>query len=268
MAVGAVVMAVFATLTRRGWVREAVRHRTMVIAYGIFPIAGAQLCYYNAVAHLSVGVALLLEYTAPVLVVGYLWITTGDGGGGGDPERNAQDLDSLLGKMLRIDVDGGAPYGIPADNPYAAGGGVKHFALHPFATLAEFAEAGRDDDRVRGPARGELRDDARHVLRRGRNDREIRGLREMRDVRIRPDSGDAIVLGIDGVHRSGEAFAQICEDDAADASRAVGGAHERNRPRREHTIETARHAHIVRMAVGRSEERGSHSSSQGLLHGF
>ena len=40
------------------------------------PIAGAQLCYYNAVAHLSVGVALLLEYTAPILVVGWLWATT------------------------------------------------------------------------------------------------------------------------------------------------------------------------------------------------
>ena len=51
-------------------------HRKTVIAYGIFPIAGAQLCYYNAVAHLSVGVALLLEYTAPVLVVGWLWATT------------------------------------------------------------------------------------------------------------------------------------------------------------------------------------------------
>ena len=76
MAVGAVAMATFATFARPGWVREAVAHRKMVIAYGIFPIAGAQLCYYNAVAHLSVGVALLLEYTAPVLVVAYLWITT------------------------------------------------------------------------------------------------------------------------------------------------------------------------------------------------
>ena len=47
-----------------------------MIAYGLIPIAGAQLCYYNAVAHLSVGVALLLEYTAPVLVVGWLWATT------------------------------------------------------------------------------------------------------------------------------------------------------------------------------------------------
>jgi drug/metabolite transporter (DMT)-like permease len=76
MAVGAVAMAVFATIARPGWVREAFRHRTMVIAYGIFPIAGAQLCYYNAVAHLSVGVALLLEYTAPLIVVGWLWATT------------------------------------------------------------------------------------------------------------------------------------------------------------------------------------------------
>jgi len=47
-----------------------------VIAYGLIPIAGAQLCYFNAVAHLSVGVALLLEYTAPILVVGWLWATT------------------------------------------------------------------------------------------------------------------------------------------------------------------------------------------------
>jgi drug/metabolite transporter (DMT)-like permease len=76
MAVGALAMALFATIVKPGWVGEAVAHRKTVIAYGIFPIAGAQLCYYNAVAHVSVGVALLLEYTAPVLVVGWLWATT------------------------------------------------------------------------------------------------------------------------------------------------------------------------------------------------
>ena len=65
MAVGAVVMAVFATIVKPDWFREALQHRKTVIAYGLIPIAGAQLCYYNAVAHLSVGVALLLEYTAP-----------------------------------------------------------------------------------------------------------------------------------------------------------------------------------------------------------
>lgn len=49
----------------------------------------------------------------------YLYIGTGDGGAGGDPEDRAQDSTTLLGKMLRIDVDGGNPYGIPADNPFA-----------------------------------------------------------------------------------------------------------------------------------------------------
>jgi drug/metabolite transporter (DMT)-like permease len=76
LAGGAVAMAVFATLTKRDWLREAIRHWKTVVAYGIVPIAGAQLCYYNAVSHLSVGVALLLEYTSPVLVVGWLWATT------------------------------------------------------------------------------------------------------------------------------------------------------------------------------------------------
>ena len=57
---------------------------------------------------------------------GYLYVGTGDGGGGGDPQRTAQNLESLLGKILRLDVDRPAPglgYGIPADNPYAGGGG-------------------------------------------------------------------------------------------------------------------------------------------------
>jgi glucose/arabinose dehydrogenase len=55
---------------------------------------------------------------------GYLYIGTGDGGSGGDPQGNAQNLNSLLGKMLRIDVDHGDPYGIPADNPFVGGGGL------------------------------------------------------------------------------------------------------------------------------------------------
>lgn len=49
---------------------------------------------------------------------GYLYIGMGDGGSGGDPENRAQNLDSLLGKILRIDVDGGDPYGIPEGNPF------------------------------------------------------------------------------------------------------------------------------------------------------
>ena len=50
---------------------------------------------------------------------GYLYIGTGDGGSGGDPGNRAQDItNQKLGKMLRIDIDGGAPYAIPASNPF------------------------------------------------------------------------------------------------------------------------------------------------------
>ncbi|CDP84929.1 MULTISPECIES: EamA family transporter [Mycolicibacterium] len=76
LAGGAVMMAAFAGVVRPGWVREVLGHAKTVVGYGLIPIAGAQLCYYNAVAHLSVGVALLLEYTAPILVVGWVWATT------------------------------------------------------------------------------------------------------------------------------------------------------------------------------------------------
>nr|WP_315029878.1 PQQ-dependent sugar dehydrogenase [uncultured Chryseobacterium sp.] len=53
---------------------------------------------------------------------GKLWIITGDGGSGGDPNNNAQNKNVLLGKMLRIDVDATGPYNIPADNPFAGAG--------------------------------------------------------------------------------------------------------------------------------------------------
>lgn len=49
---------------------------------------------------------------------GYLYIGMGDGGSGGDPEGHAQNVNSLLGKMLRLDVDNGLPYSIPDDNPF------------------------------------------------------------------------------------------------------------------------------------------------------
>jgi glucose/arabinose dehydrogenase len=71
---------------------------------------------------------------------GYLYIGTGDGGSfpsnmngdsGGDPFNHAQDLASLLGKILRIDVDSGDPYSIPPGNPFA---GNKEAAPEIWAT--------------------------------------------------------------------------------------------------------------------------------------
>ncbi|QCW78102.1 PQQ-dependent sugar dehydrogenase [Streptomyces sp. S6] len=51
---------------------------------------------------------------------GYLYIAFGDGGSGGDPHGNGQNLDTLLGKLLRIDPRGAVPYAVPADNPFVA----------------------------------------------------------------------------------------------------------------------------------------------------
>jgi glucose/arabinose dehydrogenase len=49
---------------------------------------------------------------------GNLYAGLGDGGAAGDPQGNAQSLDTLLGKILRLDVDSGEPYAIPGDNPF------------------------------------------------------------------------------------------------------------------------------------------------------
>jgi glucose/arabinose dehydrogenase len=57
---------------------------------------------------------------------GYLYIVRGDGGSAGDPKNNGQNAVSLLGKMLRIDVEGtAAPYGIPPDNPFVKKAGYR-----------------------------------------------------------------------------------------------------------------------------------------------
>lgn len=61
---------------------------------------------------------------------GYLYIATGDGGSGGDPQNKAQDLNSLLGKILRIDVDNTTTnpnlnYAIPTDNPFVGVTGTR-----------------------------------------------------------------------------------------------------------------------------------------------
>jgi hypothetical protein len=78
---------------------------------------------------------ILLTFTQPLLnhnggdmhfgADGYLYISSGDGGGFGDPNDNSQDLGNLFGTILRIDINntsGGNNYAIPADNPFVSNG--------------------------------------------------------------------------------------------------------------------------------------------------
>ncbi|WP_235529433.1 EamA family transporter [Nocardioides sp. Soil774] len=77
IAVASAVLVVPGALAVRGrW--HLVRDNAALIAvYGVAAVAGAQLCYFYAVSHLQVSVALLLEYTAPVAVVVWLWLRHG-----------------------------------------------------------------------------------------------------------------------------------------------------------------------------------------------
>ncbi len=56
---------------------------------------------------------------------GFFYISMGDGGSSGDPNGNGQNLNSLLGKLLRIDVNGEPPYAIPPSNPFSSRSGVR-----------------------------------------------------------------------------------------------------------------------------------------------
>jgi glucose/arabinose dehydrogenase len=56
---------------------------------------------------------------------GFLYVGLGDGGSGGDPQGNGQSLATLLGKILRIDVDAAAPYAVPPSNPFVGRAGAR-----------------------------------------------------------------------------------------------------------------------------------------------
>jgi drug/metabolite transporter (DMT)-like permease len=74
--VAGVVLAVPAGLQLRRAARLTTRDGMRLAMFGLFAVAAAQLCYFNAVQHLSVGVALMTEYSGTLLVVGWQWLTT------------------------------------------------------------------------------------------------------------------------------------------------------------------------------------------------
>jgi drug/metabolite transporter (DMT)-like permease len=77
LVIAAIALTIPAVLMLRGrWGGFATAGRPTVI-YGLVAVAGVQVCYFNAVEHLSVGIALLLEYLATVLIVAWLWLRHG-----------------------------------------------------------------------------------------------------------------------------------------------------------------------------------------------
>lgn len=76
-----------------------------VLVYGLVVVAGCQFAYFSAVDHMQVGVALLIEYTAPVAVVGWLWLRHGQRPG---PKTAAGGVVAALGLVLVLDLLSGA----------------------------------------------------------------------------------------------------------------------------------------------------------------
>ncbi len=131
--VGALVLALPALLALRGrwWLLR--RNARLILAYGAFAVAGCQFAYFSAVEHLQVGVALLIEYTAPVAIVGWLWLRRGQ-----RPGRltGIGGLIAMLGLTLVLDMFSGAsldPVGVA-------------WALAAMAGMATFFILSADED--------------------------------------------------------------------------------------------------------------------------
>ncbi|MFB8005509.1 DMT family transporter [Nocardia sp. NPDC056000] len=90
--IGAAVLAPVAVYQLHGNWELLRRNKSLLIGYGLLAVAGAQLSYFNAVAHMDVGVALLIEYTAPIAVIAWLWL------------RHSQKPDrvTILGALIGI----------------------------------------------------------------------------------------------------------------------------------------------------------------------
>lgn len=99
----ALLLAVPAAVSLRGQWPVLPRKAGMLLVYGVAAVAGAQVCFFNAIQTLSVGVALLLEYLGTVLVVGWMWVRHGH-----QPRRltTAGSAVALLGLVLVLDLIG------------------------------------------------------------------------------------------------------------------------------------------------------------------
>jgi drug/metabolite transporter (DMT)-like permease len=101
--IAAVVLALPAALSLRGRWRTLRDSAGMIAIYGLFAVAGAQVCYFNAVRYLPVGIALLLEYLGLVLVVIWMWARHGQ-----RPRRLTLggSVIAILGLIFVLDLTG------------------------------------------------------------------------------------------------------------------------------------------------------------------
>jgi drug/metabolite transporter (DMT)-like permease len=101
--IGTLILTIPALIQLRGrWVLLR-RSWGKITAFGLIAVAGCQLCYFNAITHVSVGVALLLEYLGVILVVGWLWLRRGQ-----RPRALtiAGSIASVLGLLFVLDLGG------------------------------------------------------------------------------------------------------------------------------------------------------------------
>ena len=103
--IAALALALPAYVTMRGRWGLLRANATLVTTYGLVAVAGCQLCYFYAVAHMQVGVALLIEYTAPVAVITWLWLRHGRAPG---RLTMAGAVVALVGLVLVLDLLSGA----------------------------------------------------------------------------------------------------------------------------------------------------------------
>jgi drug/metabolite transporter (DMT)-like permease len=106
VSVAAAVLLVPALVTLRGRWGVLRSNARLVAAYGVVAVAGCQLAFFSAVDRLPVAVALLLEYTAPVAVVGWMWLRHHQRPSG---STFAGALVAGLGLLLVLDVLGSGP---------------------------------------------------------------------------------------------------------------------------------------------------------------
>jgi drug/metabolite transporter (DMT)-like permease len=103
--VAALVLLVPGLIALRGRWHLLRANAGFVLVYGLVVVAGCQFAYFSAVDHMQVGVALLIEYTAPVAVVGWLWLRYGQRPG---PKTAVGGVIAAVGLVLVLDLLSGA----------------------------------------------------------------------------------------------------------------------------------------------------------------